>query len=309
MVDPTTVNTSLAIPIRGTDVGTWDLPVNGNFVAIDSMFGGIATVALSSQTVTLLSSQAQCSIIRLTGTLLSNVAIVLPSIFKSWTVDNQITNSPSSFAVTFNTSTVQLGIPPGANDILFQDGTNIHYKNMGKIGEYWDYAAISVPTWVTSGIPANPYLLCNGTTFSSATYPVLANILGTTTLPDARGRVRIAMNAGTGRTTGVIADTIFTGGGDQNLQAHQHTGSGTTSGQSADHTHTGSGTTSTESVLHSHTGSGTTSGVNTFHTHHISFVSGAMNSNASHTHTSNGVANTSPAGAIFSAGAVFPQNF
>src|SRR6266436_1565125 len=100
MADPTTVNTNLAIPIRGTDVGTWDLPANGNFTAIDSMFGGVTTVALSSQSVTLLSSQAQASVIRLTGTLLTNVSIILPSIYKGWTIDNRIVNNPSSFAVT-----------------------------------------------------------------------------------------------------------------------------------------------------------------------------------------------------------------
>src|SRR5882724_7353319 len=105
MVDPTTVNTSLAIPIRGTDVGTWDLPANGNFTAIDSMFGGVTTIALSSQNVTLLSSQAQNAVIRLTGNLLASVAIVLPSIYKGWTIDNQILNSPASFyAILSSTS-------------------------------------------------------------------------------------------------------------------------------------------------------------------------------------------------------------
>src|SRR6266446_3805777 len=165
MVDPTTVNTSLAIPIRGTDVGTWDLPVNGNFTAIDSMFGGVTTVALSSQAVTLLSSQGQNSILRFTGTLLASVTVILPGIYKGWTIDNQIINSPSSFcaqlASTSGSSVFGLGLAPGVNDV-FYDGTSIKYRNMGKLGEYWDYAAATVPTWI-SFCTLPPWLNCNGT--------------------------------------------------------------------------------------------------------------------------------------------------
>ncbi len=272
MVDPTTVNTSLAIPIRGTDVGTWDLPANGNFTAIDSMFGGVTTVALSSQNVTLLSSQGQSAVIRLTGTLLANIGIILPSIYKSWIIDNQITNSPSSFSVGLISTDLakSIGCPPGSNGVYY-DGSTTKYIGLGKLGEYWDYAGTTVPTWATAtqNTPVLPYLNCNGTTFSSATYPQLANLLGTTTLPDSRGRVRIVLNQGTARTTVLNADIIFTGGGDQNLQAHNHTGSGTTSGTSVDHTHAGSGTTSSANADHTHGGSGTTSGVSVDHTHTI----------------------------------------
>lgn len=225
MVDPTTANTSLAVPIRGTDTGTWDTPVNNNFNAIDSMFGGVVTVVMSSANVTtLLSSQGQSSVIRLTGTLpATNLTIILPSIFKGWTIDNQILNSPSSFCVFLATSgsSYFLGVPPGVQDV-FYDGSIIKYRNLGKVGEYWDYASTLMPTWVTaSTIP--PYLHCDGTTFSSATYPILANLLGGTTRPDARGRVRAAMNEGLSRTTSVIADTLLNAGGDQNVQIHSHT--------------------------------------------------------------------------------------
>src|SRR6266446_3375110 len=201
MVDPTTVNTSLAVPIRGTDVGTWDLPVNGNFNSIDSMMGSVTSVALTSASVTLATSQALVNVIRLTGTLLANVSITLPGIYKSWTVDNQIVNSPSSFAVTLiSTSGASIiGLPPGPQDV-FYDGTNVNYRNLGRIGEYWDYAGTTVPTWVTASTKP-PYLNCDGTAFSSATYPVLANLLGTTTRPDSRGRFRASLNQGTGRLT------------------------------------------------------------------------------------------------------------
>jgi hypothetical protein len=288
MVDPTTVNTSLAIPIRGSDVGTWDLPVNGNFNAIDAMFGGVATIALTSASITLLSTQGQQSVFRFTGTLTANVAVVLPNIFKGWTVDNQITNSPSSFAVLLATSgsTYFLGAPPGQNDV-FYDGTTIYYRNMGKIGEYWDYASSGVPTWVSASTKP-PYLNCNGTTFSSATYPILTSILGSTTLPDSRGRVRMALTQGTSLVSSAVSglggDTIFASGGDQNMQSHTHTSSGTitvsgtTSSESANHNHAGSGTTTTESATHAHVGSGTTAADSVDHTHNytVSTAGGAV---------------------------------
>jgi hypothetical protein len=259
MVDPTTVNTSLAIPIRGSDVGTWDLPVNGNFNLIDSMFGGVTTIALSSNSVTLLSSQGQQSVVRFTGTINNNVQVILSGIIKGWSIDNQILNSPSSFGVQILTpgSSFGIGAPPGVNDILY-DGTSILYRNLERVGTYVDYAGSTLPTWV-SLCTKPPFLLCNGTTFSSATYPQLSSLLGSTTLPDARGRVRMMSNLGTSRVTVFNGDTLYLGGGDQQVQAHTHTGSGTTSGISANHTHTYSGTTGFVSADHTHTYSGTTS--------------------------------------------------
>ena len=161
-------------------------------------------MALSSASVNLTSSQAQNSVIRLTGTLLANVQIFLPSIYKFWTIDNQLVNSPSSFAaVLVSTGATQaIGLPPGTQDV-FYDGATVNYRNLGRVGAYWDYAASVVPTWVTLTTKP-PYLNCDGTTFSSATYPVLANLLGTNTLPDSRGSARYVLNQGTARLTAAI---------------------------------------------------------------------------------------------------------
>jgi len=217
------------------------------------MFGGVTTIALSSQNVTLLSSQGQNAIIRFTGTLLVSVSITLPSIYKGFTFDNQISNSANSFCVQLvsTSGTFALGVAPGVNDI-FYDGNSIKYRNMGHLGEYMDFAGTAPPTWVSfSTIP--PWLNCNGTAFSSSIYPQLANLLGTTTLPDSRGRVRMALNQGTSRVTiGINGDVIFAVGGDQQLQSHTHTGGGTTGNENANHTHSGSGATSGQSADHSH---------------------------------------------------------
>src|SRR5882672_5451107 len=131
MPDPTTPNLVLAQSIRGTDTGVWDIPVNGNTGIIDQAFGSVTTVALSSQSIALSSSQSQNSIIRFTGTLLNNVSIFLPSIYKFWIIDNQLTNSPSSFGVSLvsTSGTNFLGCPPGTTDV-FYDGTTINYRNL-----------------------------------------------------------------------------------------------------------------------------------------------------------------------------------
>lgn len=220
MADPLTTNIQLAVPIRGTDVGAWDVPVNGDMTLLDSCLGGVQSFALTNAPVSIASSQAQNSIIRLTGTLTANVALTLPSIYKFWTIDNQLVNAPSSFAATLISTggASIIGLPPGQQDV-FYDGTTVNYRNLGRVGEYWDYADIAVPTWVTA-CTKPPYLNCNGTVFSSATYPVLANMLGTTTLPDARGRYRATLNQTTGRLTtggGVDGNTAYAAGGNQLL--------------------------------------------------------------------------------------------
>lgn len=97
------------------------------------------------------------------------------------------------------------------------------------------------------------------------------------------------------------------------MPAHTHTGSGTTSGQSADHSHTGSGTTSEANIFvqtglnvispagatqvltpgsgttiynanHSHTYSFTTSGASVDHSHTYSFTTSSAGGGGGHTH-------------------------
>jgi hypothetical protein len=223
MVDPVTPNVGLFVPLRGTDQGTWDVPVNTNFNELDFMFGGVTTYTPTNTNIIMASTAAQAAIIRLTGTLTGPVAITMASSFnKFWTVDNQLTNAPSSYYVIFvSTSGTQwIGAPPGCQDIYY-DGTSVRYRSLPHpIGEFWDYADVVVPSWVSqSTVP--PYLYCNGGTFNATTYPVLAGALYGNTLPDTRGRYRAAWNDGTGRITaaggGVNGDLPRSFGGAQNF--------------------------------------------------------------------------------------------
>lgn len=225
MVDPTTVNKFLAQPTRGSDVGVWDSPVNGNMGIIDNSFGGVATVALTNSPVTLSSAQYQCAFIRLTGNITANIALTFPNVGSFYTIINDTTGS-SAFYVTMATTAAGgrlIGVPPGTMTDVMTDGTNARFRALPPVGTYWDYSGSSVPAWVSiCTIP--PYLNCDGTTFSSATYPALTDIFGSTTLPDSRGRNRFALNQGTARLNsslgGLDGNTNHTSGG---LETHTQT--------------------------------------------------------------------------------------
>ena len=72
------------------------------------------------------------------------------------------------------------------------------------------------------GSPDNNWLLCNGSTFSSTTYPQLYSLLGSTTLPDFREVIPIGV--GQNGTDSVVDHDTFTLGQkkDWNLQTHYH---------------------------------------------------------------------------------------
>jgi hypothetical protein len=217
-------NLQLEEVARGGDLGTWDTPTNSNWAIMDSCIGNITTISLNNSNVLLSASQFQSKQIIFNSTLTGSVTITFPTSFtKSYEIYNQCTGA---FTITLQTTVAGgqvICAPPGECVDVWNDSTNLRYKNFGRIGEYWDYASASIPAWIT-GCTVLPYLYCNGTTFSSATWPALATILGGNTLPDARGRVRYHIDNGTGRITGVQGspNTVGSGGGDQYLQVHAH---------------------------------------------------------------------------------------
>lgn len=222
MVDPTTANIQLAIPTRGSDVGTWDVPVNGNMSVVDGALGGILTIGLNNSSVVLSSAQFINKQIIFNSTLTGSVSIAFPTSFiKSYEILNSCTGS-SAFTITLLSGAGQVVCaPPGEIVDIVNDGTNIKYKNLGRVGSYWDYAGSSLPNWV-SGCTVPPYLNCDGTTFSSATYPTLALILGGNTLPNSQGKYRVTLNQSasspiTSSQAGLSASAVGNIGGAQNI--------------------------------------------------------------------------------------------
>lgn len=216
MADPTTTNIVLAVPTRGSDVGTWDVPLNGDMTIIDACFGTVTTKALSNVPVSLTVTEVQANLLRFTGTIAGNIAVTIPAIVKSWYVENLCMAAPL-YVTLGNASGGQIvGLPPGEVVQIVSDGTNIKFVNLGRIGTYLDDAGTAVPSWVTA-CTVPPYLNCDGSTYSAVTYPALFAKIGTTTLPDLRGRSRASLNQGTGRITtavsGIDGNTIFSAGG------------------------------------------------------------------------------------------------
>lgn len=219
MADPLTANKFLAQPVPGSDVGTWGTPMNNNAGIIDASFGGVATIPLLGSNVVLNAAQYQNCFIVLTGAITANVTVTLPPVGSFYTVQNLTTNS-SAFHVTLNTTAAGgqvISTPPGETTDIFTDAVNVKFKNLHRIGEYWDHAGSSVPAWVTA-CTVPPYLNCDGSAFSSATYPYLFTMFTVGVLPDLRGRFRSYLNQGTGRlqsSNGVNGDQIGSAGGNQ----------------------------------------------------------------------------------------------
>ncbi len=200
MASTFTTNVQLEEPARGDDSGTWDTPVNGNMTLLDLLVGGITTISGAAGSVVLSAAQFQCKTITVNSTLTASITLTFPTSFKkSYEIQNAATGS-SQFIITLTTTATggqAIGVPPGGTSECFTDGTNVKFKNLAPVGAYWDHAGSSVPAWV-SGCTVPPWLSCDGTAVSSSLYPALFGLLGAT-LPDARGRYRSALDAGTGR--------------------------------------------------------------------------------------------------------------
>jgi len=221
MASTFTPNIQLEEPARGDQVGVWDTPVNNNMTLIDLVAGAITTISLNNSPVILAAAQFQASVITFNSTLTGSVLITFPTSFKKpYTIRNICTGS-SAFIVTLGTTAAGgqvICAPPGEAIDCVNDGTNLFYRGLDRIGAYWDFIGSSVPAWV-SGCTVPPYLACTGNAFSATTYPVLAAILGSTTLPDSRGRVRFVLDQGAVRissaATGFSGSSVGSGGGGQ----------------------------------------------------------------------------------------------
>lgn len=226
MVSTYTPNINLEEPARGDQVGVWDTPVNNNMTLVDLVVGGAVAISGAAGNVVLAAAQFQSRQITFNSTLLASISVTFPSTFKKDYIIRHTCTGSSAFIITLQTTVAGgqvVACRPGNPFQVYNDGTNLTFVNLGtEVGGYWDYAGSSVPAWV-SGCTVPPYLNCDGTTFSSATYPQLSVVLGSTTLPDTRGRYRATLNQTTGRITsgasagGVDGNTAYATGGAQNI--------------------------------------------------------------------------------------------
>ena len=132
MANTTSASLKLTVQATGENSGTWGQFTNTNLLILEQAIGGYTGVALNATTGATLTfsngalSNGKDQVIRLTGTITSNVNVVIPDgVEKTYIVENA---TSGAFTVTFKTSSGS-GITWSATDkgkkILYSDGTNI----------------------------------------------------------------------------------------------------------------------------------------------------------------------------------------
>jgi hypothetical protein len=132
MANSTSANLKLTVQATGENSGTWGQITNTNLLILEQAIGGYDAVGLNATTGATLTfsngvlSNGKNQILKLTGTITSNVDVVIPdSIEKTYMVENATTGV---FTVTFKTTSGS-GATWSTTDkgykILYSDGTNI----------------------------------------------------------------------------------------------------------------------------------------------------------------------------------------
>ena len=258
---PYTVNQYLNTPNTGDLPGAWGTTaVNANMSALDGKLGGFVTISLSSATTMTLSvpagaatgltpgagpTQSQNALIKFTGTLTGNNTINLT--MPGYYIVQNACASADVYFVKLSPATAggaSVCAPPGQKVWVYFDGTDVDYVDMPAVGSALDLHTntTTVPVWV-SNCTIRPYLVKDGSTYSTSSYTALAMLLGSTFggngvttfgVPDERARARIAVDLSVSGSTsaritattggaGVVGSTLGTSGGSQFLQSHNHT--------------------------------------------------------------------------------------
>lgn len=226
--------------------------VNPNMVALDGFIGGVQQVAVTNAPVTLTApagftatptpgpTQSQNRVLRFTGVMTGNVRITLP-LPGSYLIDNRTTGA---FVLSFQgvTATEVVAIEQGAIVEIYNDGANVRFVNLGRVGsmEFWGGVSV-MPAWVAA-CTVKPFLYADGTVYNFSDFPYLGakyvgsfggNGVTTFGVQDLRGRFPLAYDGtGTrvtvagcginGQTLGAALDaqtvTLVTG----NIPSHFH---------------------------------------------------------------------------------------
>ena len=132
MANTTSASLKLTVQQTGENSGTWGQFTNTNLLILEQAIGGYTGVALNATTGATLTfsngalSNGKDQVIRLTGTITSNVNVVIPDgVEKTYVVENA---TSGAFTVTFKTSS-GTGATWSTTDkgykIIYSDGTNV----------------------------------------------------------------------------------------------------------------------------------------------------------------------------------------
>jgi microcystin-dependent protein len=243
VVNPRTVNLGIIVPLTGADVDLWgEDDVNPNMVSFDGFIGGVQTISLTTGPVTLTApagftatpspgpTEAENRVLRFTGTLTGDVLVTLP-LPGVYVVENRTVQGVNGYVVQLRgavASTEIVALPYGSTVSIFNDGSNVRFFDMGKVGDMEFWAGVSsLPRWVSSCVVA-PYLICDGlvATYNFSDFPQLGARLGasfggngitTFGVPDQAGRVPLAYDRTGTRVTvadgGINGQTLGAAGG------------------------------------------------------------------------------------------------
>lgn len=189
MSDPTTPLKVLAVPSHGSDVDTWDQPLNNDFTAIDGILGGLVTKSLTNANVTLTApagsvtpgagpTESQNAIIRFTGTLTGNCIITIP-LPGFYIAENLCTVGAFYVQVRGATATQVIGLPPGQAIQIYTDGSNVRFVGMPAVSSLMMLSVTSAPAWM-GACTVRPWLVCDGTVYNTVDYQTLGAMLGST---------------------------------------------------------------------------------------------------------------------------------
>lgn len=151
----TTPNKGFNLPANGSDVDTWDVPVNANSNIADTAFGSTATINVTgiSGTVALTLAQYQCAFIVFTGTLTADVIYQVPaSVGGFWVVTNSATGAHTITISSAGAGRSSVAVQGGFS-IVKCDATNVdkYAAAAGVNGDITQLTALAVALSIAQG--------------------------------------------------------------------------------------------------------------------------------------------------------------
>lgn len=192
-----TTNLQLQLPANGSDVDTWDIPVNGNSNIIDAALGNVTTlnVVSASGTIALSLSQYQPRIIVLSGLLTAAVNYQFPAgVGGTWAAYN---NTTGAFTATLSSAGAGTSVilQQGFSTIVFSDGTNIRVASNTASGSVTSVAVSGGTTGLTtSGGP----ITSSGTITLAGTLAVASGGTGASSQAGAQSALNVPSASGGG---------------------------------------------------------------------------------------------------------------
>lgn len=131
MANSTSASLKLTVQATGENSGTWGQITNTNLLIVEQAIAGYEAVALNATTGATLTvsngavSNGKNAVLQLTGTITTNVNVVVPVVEKVYIVDNATSGAYSVTVKTSSGSGVVWAAADKGTKMVYGDGTNI----------------------------------------------------------------------------------------------------------------------------------------------------------------------------------------